>query len=65
MTAQRTGDARDKLIVWTDVTKRYNADEIEQLETHKFEEINTLFWRNSNLNFNNKLSLIKSLEEKT
>ena len=23
-----------------------------------------LFWRNSNLNFNNALSLIKSLEEK-
>ncbi len=44
--------------------KEINADEIEQLETHKFEEINTLFWRNSNLNFNNKLTLIKSLEEK-
>ena len=29
MTAQRTGDALDKLIVWTDVTKRFNADEIE------------------------------------
>ena len=26
--------------------------------------IRTLFWRNSNLNFNNSLSLIKSLEEK-
>merc|ERR1711966_253650 len=31
---------------------------------HKFEEIRTLFWRNSNLNFNNPNSLIKSLEEK-
>ena len=41
-----------------------NADEIELLENHKFEEINTLFWRNSNLNFNNADSLIKSLEEK-
>ena len=39
-----------------------NADEIELLENHKFEEINTLFWRNSNLNFNNADSLIKSLE---
>ena len=44
--------------------KEINADEIEFLETHKFEEINTIFWRNSNLNFNNKLSLIKSLDEK-
>ena len=34
------------------------------LENHKFEEIKVLFWRNSNLNFNNSLSLIKSLEEK-
>jgi len=41
-----------------------NAEEIELLENHKFEEINTLFWRNSNLNFNNGNSLIKSLEEK-
>lgn len=39
-------------------------EDIQLLETHKFEEIRTLFWRNSNLNFNNPLSLIKSLEEK-
>ena len=44
--------------------KEMNAEDIELLETHKFEEIRTLFWRNSNLNFNNPLSLIKSLEEK-
>ncbi|MAV62088.1 MAG: helicase [Candidatus Pelagibacter sp.] len=43
---------------------KINAEEIELLEKHKFEEINTLFWRNSNLNFNNADSLIKSLEEK-
>ncbi len=43
---------------------KINAEEIELLENHKFEEINTLFWRNSNLNFNNADSLIKSLEEK-
>ena len=44
--------------------KEINAEEVDLLENHKFEEIRTLFWRNSNLNFNNPLSLIKSLEEK-
>ena len=41
-----------------------NAEEVELLEKHKFEEIRTLIWRNSNLNFNNASSLIKSLDEK-
>jgi len=41
--------------------KEINAEEVELLENHKFEEIRTLFWRNSNLNFNNATSLIKSL----
>jgi ATP-dependent RNA helicase SUPV3L1/SUV3 len=44
--------------------KEINAEEVELLENHKFEEIKTLFWRNSNLNFNNASSLVKSLEEK-
>jgi len=44
--------------------KEISAEEVELLENHKFEEIQILFWRNSNLNFNNALSLIKSLEEK-
>jgi ATP-dependent RNA helicase SUPV3L1/SUV3 len=44
--------------------KEIAAEEVELLENHKFEEIKILFWRNSNLNFNNALSLIKSLEEK-
>ena len=44
--------------------KEINAEEVNSLENHKFEEIRTLFWRNSNLNFNNSISLIKSLEEK-
>ena len=48
-----TGDCKDII-----------AEEVELLENHKFEEIKILFWRNSNLNFNNALSLIKSLEEK-
>ena len=41
-----------------------NPEEIEALEQHKFPEIQNIFWRNSKLNFDNKLSLIKSLEEK-
>ncbi|MDB4188848.1 helicase-related protein [Candidatus Pelagibacter sp.] len=44
--------------------KEISAEEVELLENHKFEEIKMLFWRNSNLNFNNALSLVKSLEEK-
>jgi len=44
--------------------KEITAEDVELLENHKFEEVRTLFWRNSNLNFNNHLSLIKSLEEK-
>ena len=44
--------------------KEITAEDVELLENHKFEDIRTLFWRNSNLNFNNSFSLIKSLEEK-
>jgi len=44
--------------------KDINAEEVDLLENHKFEEIQSLFWRNSNLNFNNPFALIKSLDEK-
>ena len=44
--------------------KEINSDDVDLLENHKFEEIQSLFWRNSNLNFNNSLSLLKSLDEK-
>ena len=44
--------------------KEVTAEDVDLIEGHKFEEIRTLFWRNSNLNFNNPQSLIKSLEEK-
>ncbi|MDC3174043.1 helicase-related protein [Candidatus Pelagibacter sp.] len=44
--------------------KEITAEDVELLENHKFDEIKTLFWRNSNLNFNNQFSLINSLEEK-
>jgi len=48
----------------TEDCSEINAEEIELLENHKFKEIQTIFWRNSNLNFNNIDSLIKSLEER-
>ena len=44
--------------------KDLNSDEIELLEKHKFEEIKTIFWRNSNLDFSSVKYLVKSLEEK-
>ncbi|MDB2515616.1 helicase-related protein, partial [Candidatus Pelagibacter bacterium] len=44
--------------------KEVNAEDVDLLENHKFEEIKMLFWRNSNLNFSNALSLIKSLDVK-
>ena len=44
--------------------REISPEEVELLEDHKFEEINFLFWRNSNLNFNSPSLLIKSLDEK-
>ena len=44
--------------------KEINPEEIDLLEKHKFENIQSLFWRNSNLNFDNPFALIKSLDEK-
>ncbi len=44
--------------------KEINAEDVDLLENHKFEEIQSLFWRNSNLNFNSPSLLIKSLDEK-
>tara|TARA_B100000965_G_scaffold246074_1_gene206532 strand:+ start:660 stop:3152 length:2493 start_codon:yes stop_codon:yes gene_type:complete len=41
-----------------------SADEIEKLENHSLNNINTIFWRNSELDFNNLQSLIYSLEKK-
>ena len=41
-----------------------SPDEIEFLENHNFPEIQSIFWRNSDLNFNNKETLIKSLDER-
>ena len=44
--------------------KEINAEEVNLIENHKFEEIQFLFWRNSDLNFNSPEALIKSLEKK-
>ncbi|MDC3139624.1 helicase-related protein [Candidatus Pelagibacter sp.] len=44
--------------------KEIGPEEIESLETHTFPNIQTIFWRNSKLNFNNKVSLLKSLEDR-
>ena len=44
--------------------KEINAEEVELLENHKFEEIQFLYWRNSYLNFDNPSTLIKSLDER-
>ena len=44
--------------------KEINDEEVDLLENHKFGDIHTLFWRNSNLDFNNPLALIKSLDIK-
>ena len=44
--------------------KDLNPEEIDLLENHEFNDIQSLFWRNTNLNFNNPSSLIKSLDEK-
>ncbi len=44
--------------------KEINSEEVELLENHIFEEIQSLFWRNSNLDFSNPFKLLKSLDEK-
>ena len=41
-----------------------SGENIELLEKHKFDEIHTIYWRNSELNFKNGNALIKSLDER-
>ena len=41
-----------------------SADEIEKLEKHYLNKINMIYWRNSDLNFDNLNKLNKSLEKK-
>ena len=42
-----------------------SADEIEKLENHELKKINLIYWRNSELNFENLDSLFNSLEKKS
>ncbi len=44
--------------------KEINAEEVNLIENHKFEKVQSLFWRNSDLDFNSPEALIKSLEKK-
>ena len=44
--------------------KEINAEEVNLIESHKFEEIQSLFWRNSDLNFDSPGALLRSLEKK-
>ena len=44
--------------------KQLSSDEIEKLEKHTLSNINELYWRNSDINFDNLESLIFSLEKK-
>ncbi len=48
----------------TGEVQNINSEDIELIENHKFEEINNIFWRNSQLNFTNTETLINSLDEK-
>ncbi len=41
-----------------------NSDEIEKIENHNLPNAKMLYWRNSNLNFDNTEKLISSLEVK-
>ena len=54
----------DGIFGTTGECKEIQPEEIEALETHGFPDIQTIFWRNSKLNFSNKVSLLKSLEDK-
>ena len=49
----------DGIFGTTGECKEIGPEEIEALENHNFPDIQTIFWRNSNLNFNNKNSLLK------
>ena len=48
----------------TGEVQNINPEDIELIENHKFELINNIFWRNSELDFSNTNSLIQSLDEK-
>ena len=45
--------------------KQLSSDEIEKLEKHELNNLNLLYWRNSDINFNSLNNLLSSLEKKT
>ena len=45
--------------------KQLTSDEIEKLEKHELNEVDVLYWRNSEINFNSLDNLVSSLEKKT
>jgi len=45
--------------------KQLNSDEIEKLERHELNNVDLLYWRNSEINFDSIDNLIHSLEKKT
>ena len=45
-------------------SEEINPDEIKIIETHKFDDLSNIFWRNSDLNFKSFNSLINSLDIK-
>ena len=48
----------------TGEVQNINSDDIELIENHKFEIINSIFWRNADLDFSSSVNLIRSLDEK-
>jgi len=49
----------------TGQSETFTSDEIEKIESHTLEEIEWIYWRNSELNYENYESLLKSLEKKS
>jgi len=49
----------------TDQCESLSANEIERLEKHELDNINVIYWRNSELNFESLDNLINSLEKKS
>ena len=49
----------------TGQSETFTASEIEKIESHSLQEIDWIYWRNSELNYENHESLLKSLEKKS
>ena len=49
----------------TGQSETFTSDEIEKIESHTLQEIEWIYWRNSELNYKNYESLLKSLEKKS